>query len=221
MNKVIYVEDIDTYQQAPRYAKKLTQNLLNFNQDKITIQIAGKSFTGIKGIQSNIQYLYDEFQLIGSELSYTFTIQNQTIEISLQFYENTSNYWRLFSYVRCNNHSGMAFSINITKGKIKEGLYELKNKIKFSDRIEGDPDIAKAIRKRKQEVLCNVLVDHGFEVSNNSDVYLGSFSTLSSPGEFIDTNLQQFIEDIITVSLLKGHYMGNKGYSFDFLPKLN
>lgn len=221
MTDVIFVEDLPAFKEGPRYARKFAQSLLAYKKEEVTIWLDNEAYKGIKGISSNIQYLYEDFQLLGTELSYTFNILNQQIEISLQFYENTSNYWRLFSYTRCNNQVGMVFSVNLSKARIKDGLYELQNKIKFSDRMEGNPDLAKKIRKRKQEVLCNVLVDYGFEVSDMHDVYLGDFSVLNLDGEFINTDLDQFVEDMLTISLLKGHYMGNKGYSLDFLPKLN
>lgn len=221
MNDIIFVEDLPAFKDAPRYARKFAQNLLRYKQDEITIWLNDKPYKGKKGISSNFQYAYEDFQLLGTELSYTFNILNQQIEVSLQLYENTSNYWRLFSYIRCNSQVGLVFSVNLSTGRVQEGLYELQNKIKFSDRLEENPDLAKEIRKRKQEVLCNVLVDYGFDISDKNDVYLGEFFVLNIDGEFINTDLNQFVEDMITISLLKGHYMGNKGYSLDFLPKLN
>lgn len=222
MQNVIYLNDLPAYKNAPRFATKFVDALWDFNQEEVTIEIDNHKFYGKKGISSNIQYSRDYCQLLGEELSYTFLLPNQQLEISLQFYVNNSNYYRLFAFTRCNGEVGLVFSINLSRNRLGDGRYALKNKIKFSERIEGDPEIAKEIRKRKQEVLCDLLADLKYNVSDENDIYLGVFDTLNSlDGEFIDTDVNRFVHDMLTITLLKGHYMGNKGYRLDFLPLLN
>lgn len=221
MQDIVYLEDLPAYKEAPRFARKFADALLSFDQEEITIEIENHKFHGKKGLSSNIQYARYDNQLLGEELSYTFLLRNQKIEISLQFYENSSNHYRLFTFTRCNDEVGQVFSVNLSTNRLKDGRYALKNKIKFSDRIESDPDIAKKIRSLKQQVLCDLLADYEFDISDKHDVFLGEFDALNLKGEFINTNVNQFVYDMFIITLLKGHYMGNKGYHLDFLPVLN
>lgn len=222
MQEIIYLEDLPAYKEAPQFATKFADALWEFNQEEVVIEIDNHRFRGKKGISSNLQYSRYDNQLLAEDLSYTFSLPNQQLEISLQFYRNKSKHYRLFAFTRCNGEVGLAFSINLSINRVVDGKYALKNKIKFSDRIDSDPDIAKAIRKRKQEVLCDLLADLNFNISNENDVCLGVFDTTNTlDGEFINTNVNQFVHDMLTITLLKGHYMGNKGYRLDFLPLLN
>lgn len=221
MDEVMHLEDLPAFKHAPSYARKFAEELLTFQQEEILIELDDHKFYGRKGLASNINYSRVDNQLLGEELSYTFTYLKQTIEVSLQFYENISDYYRLFVYTRSNGKSGMAFSENLTTNRTQDGIYVLKNKIKFSDRMNGNPEVSKIIRQRKQQVLCDLLSDYGFNVCDNHDIYLGEFDTGRLKGEFAETNVEQFVYDMIIIALLKGHYMGNKGYHLEFLPELN
>ena len=39
--------------------------------------------------------------------------------------------------------------------------------------------------------------------------------------EFVNTSSEQFLNDFIVVSILKGHFQGNKGYQLEILPTYN
>lgn len=54
-----------------------------------------------------------------------------------------------------------------------------------------------------------VLKGYEFDIKEKHDVYLGEFCVMNRAGELINTDLIQFDENRLTISLLKGHYMRN------------
>ena len=142
---------------------------------------------------------------------YKFSLPNQeNIEISIQLYENINDHHRLF----CFNDEGMLFSINLTT-KDNGVDISLEQKISFREgRGENDTEKneLKAIRKEKQRELCSLLEKLGFSVDNNN-IELGSFDPIKK--KLIDTDPEEFLESFMKISILKGHFQGNKGYELD------
>lgn len=206
----------------PKDFMKFANYLLQLKNRNVEVEFEGVKLIGKMGITSSIWYSRDLQNILGDNLSYTFTYNHQKIEVSLQFYKNTRNHYRLFGFTKCNGGVGLVFSINMSLKKQAGGKYVLANKLMFSDRIEGDAEVAKMIRKRKQEAALDYLANQGFKITDKNEVEFGTFDPHAPDiyQAFIGTSVEQFVKDYIFVILVKGHYMGNKGYSLDFLPTL-
>jgi hypothetical protein len=90
---------------------KFTNYLLQLKNRDVEVEIEGVKLVGKEGITSSIQYSRDPINILGDNLSYTFTHNHQKIELSLQFYENDRNHYRLFGFTKCNGVVGLVFSI--------------------------------------------------------------------------------------------------------------
>lgn len=200
---------------ALKFAAVLLDAQLNKNQ----IKIGNFVLTGTKGINSTIFYNKDDFQILGRCHEYTLPLLDGNIELSLQLYCNTSDHYRLYCYSKCNNITGMLFSINLTTEKDIDGSIFLTQKIRFSDRLSGDENYQKQFRRMKQRVFVNMLRKLNYEVTDNNDILLGIFDTKRC--QFLNTTSEKFLEDFILISLLKGHFMGNKGYELEIMPSYN
>lgn len=204
----------DYHQDALIFAKLLTQTK---RPNYITI---GKFIlSGQKGVKDRIQYNQAGLDLMGNVHEYTFPIMQGDLQVSLQLYENTSNHYRLFCYTRINNKQGMTFSVNLTTEKESENVIYLTQKIKFAEQYEGSEKLAQAHRRQKQIVFIDLLQKLGFDVTENSDIVLGIYDPLKK--QLVNTSLDKFLNDFIVVSLLKGHFQGNKGYQLEILPTFN
>lgn len=170
------------------------------------LYIGSFSISGKKGIASNLQYRNESWQLLGTSQEYTFPLMKGQIQLSLQLYENTSCYYRLFCYCKFGEYSGMFFSINLTTEKDVEGSIFLTQKIKFSDRIDGNPKHAQQFRRMKQTVFVSFLRKLGYDITDNNDIILGIYDTNNS--SFLNTTSEKFLSDFILISLLKGHFYG-------------
>lgn len=95
----------------------------------------------------------------------------------------------------------------------------MTQKIRFSERYEGNPKLASEHRRQKQIVFADLLRKLEIEVTDNNDIILGIFDTES--GGFVNTTAERFLNDFLMVSLLKGHFQGNKGYQLEILPTVN
>lgn len=143
--------------------------------------------------------MYKDFQVFRDRLSYTFNYNHQKIELSVQLYENDSNYYRMFAYTKCNGVVGMAFSINLTRNRMSDGIYKLGNQLKFSERIPVDEEMANFIRKRKQEVYADFLESIGLNVTEKNEVIFGEFdpNAASKKTAFIGTSAKQLLYDCL------------------------
>lgn len=202
-----------------KYAVDFAKVLLNTKLRNEQIAIGSFILKGEHGIQDSIQYREEDWQLLGTTHEYTFPLMDGDIQISLQLYENTSYHYRLFCYSKCNNQTGMLFSINLTTERDLEGSIFLTQKIKFSDRMDGNKEYAQQFRRMKQTVFISMLRKLNFEVTDNNDIIMGIFDTKKS--KFLNTTSEKFLSDFILVSLLKGHFMGNKGYELEIMPSYN
>ena len=142
----------------------------------------------------------------------------RAISVSLQLYENTLHHFRLFGYVKgteASVPSPMAFSVNLTTNKSGNGI-SLEQSIAFKERYPEDEDGGIARRRQKQLILCDILVRIGLEVNDDCKLILGAFDPDS--GLMLNVSVSDFLNNFLVVTLLKGHFQGNKGYELDLLP---
>ncbi|MDO9155065.1 MAG: HNH endonuclease [Paludibacter sp.] len=204
----------DKHKDAEIFARLLRETKLS---DKITI---GKFILqGKKGVKDTIQYNQAGLDILRNEHEYTFPILDGDLQVSLQLYENISNYYRLFCYTRINGKQGMTFSVNLTTEKESENVIYLTQRIKFAEQYEGSATLAQAHRRQKQIVFCDLLRKLGFDITDNSDLILGIFDPTKK--SLVNTSVDKFLNDFIVVSILKGHFQGNKGYQLEILPTYN
>ena len=169
-----------------------------------------------KGVGSKIQYNKAGFELLNNCHEYTFKLFQQDLQVSLQLYESLLGHYRLFAYSRIGNVQGMLFSVNLTTEKECDKTIFLTQKIKFSEQGLGDKTISAVKRRQKQILLCEIYRKTGLDVTENNDLILGIFDPLSK--NLVNTSVDGFLNNFIAVSILKGHFQGNKGYSLDILP---
>jgi len=183
------------------------------------ISIGKFELNSFSGVKNAIQYNQYDLDLLENKHEYTFPILSGNLQVSLQLYENVCNHYRLFCYTFFNGKKGMTFSINLTTGREKESIIYLTQKIKFTERYKGSQELAKAHRRQKQIVFCELLRKLGLDVTDNNELILGIFNPKEK--KFINTSSSQFLNDFIVVSILKGHFQGNKGYQLEILPTYN
>lgn len=169
-----------------------------------------------KGVSSKIQYNETGLDMLNNEHEYTVKLYHGEIQLSLQLYENISNHFRLFAFTRVGNIQGMTFSINLTTEKESDNIIFLTQKIKFSERISGDEKTAALKRRQKQLLLCEIYRKIGLEVTENNDLIMGIFDP--NEEKFVNTSPESFLNNFMAVSILKGHFQGNKGYDLDIIP---
>jgi len=183
------------------------------------ISIGKFTLEGEKGVNDTIQYNQAGLDLLLNEHEYTFNILDGVLQVSLQLYENINNHYRLFCFTRIGTNQGLTFSVNLTTEKESESIIYLTQKIKFAERYEGSKKIAQAHRRQKQVVFCDLLRKLQFEVTDNNDLILGIYDPLKN--QLVNTSVEKFLNDFILVSILKGHFQGNKGYQLEILPSFN
>lgn len=165
----------------------------------------------------SLQYNRRRFELLRGSHDYRVSLGGTEIDLSAQLYLNVSGHYRVFAYVRSELGSGMVFSVNLTTTKDAKGVIGLTQKLRFTEGRGKDAAQGRRIRQAKVRVMADILARCGFEVSDNLEVNLGTFS--SRDRVFIDTTPQQFVSDFLAVALLKGHLQGNKGYQIACLPR--
>ena len=174
---------------------------------------------GKKGVKDKIQYNQEGLDLLQNQHEYTFPILDGDLQVSLQLYENVSNHYRLFCFTRINGKQGMTFSVNLTTEKESANVIYLTQKIKFAEQYQGSSQLAQAHRRQKQIVYCDLLRKLNFDITDNSDLILGIFDPTKK--QFANTSIDKFLNDFIVVSILKGHFQGNKGFQLEILPSYN
>jgi len=174
---------------------------------------------GHRGVLDKIQYNRDDVDLLKNKHEYIFPILEGDLQVSLQLYENVSGFYRLFCFTNFRGKSGMTFSVNLTTEKESENIIYLTQKIKFSERYQGSNNLAQAHRRQKQIVFCDLLRKLGFDITDNNDLILGIFDPIRK--RLVNTSIDKFLNDFIFVSILKGHFQGNKGYQLEILPTYN
>ena len=99
---------------------------------------------GKEGVNNDLSYFKGADDLIRGRLNYTYKINDGDLELSLQLWLNVNNHYKFRAITRINNEIGYVFSVNLTTQKESENIIYLLNKIKFSEKYEGDIKIAKA-----------------------------------------------------------------------------
>ncbi|MGA7744511.1 MAG: HNH endonuclease [Polyangia bacterium] len=196
---------------APAYVLRFRDLLVENTLPALDLEFGKTRIAGHRGIltTSRLQYNHEDWQLLHRELEYTFTIgREQQLEISLQLYLNVNDHWRLFAYCA----RGMLFSVNLTLLRHKGAIFTLTQTLRLATR-----KIGAAARATRADELCGMLRRLGMEVDENHRLVLGTFDGKS--GVLVDTTPQSFLRSFLTVALVKGHFMGNKGYSLQSLPK--
>lgn len=201
------------HKDAEIFAKLLRDTKL---PNKITI--GNFILKGKKGVKDKIQYNQSDLDLLQNQHEYTFKILDGDLQVSLQLYENISNYYRLFCFTRINGKQGMTFSVNLTTEKESDNVIYLTQKIKFSEQYQGSSQLAQAHRRQKQIVFCDLLRKLGFNVTENCELTLALFDPIQKQ---IDQPIDKLLNDFIVISILKGHFQGNKGYQLEILPTYN
>ena len=195
----------------PVYAKRFRDILLGESMERLDLEFGKNRISGHRGIltTSRIQYNREPFNLLGRDLEYTFRLSpERDLEVSLQLYLNVSDHWRLFAY--CNK--GMLLSVNLTLLRDHGQKFTVVQTLRLSVR-----NMTSKERASRTIDLCRILHNIGMDVDGNNRLILGQFDALT--GEFVDTSPREFLRLFLTAALIKGHYMGNKGYALAGLPK--
>ena len=166
---------------------------------------------GRKGVSDRIQYNQQNLDLLDNTHEYTFQLGSVELQVSLQLYENITNHYRLFCYTRVGNKQGMAFSLNLTTQQENKNI-PLKQRITFREPHPGSVAEAQALRRKKQAALCAQLAALALNVEGTT-VTLGNYDITKK--QLINQTTEDFLHDFLVVSVLKGHYQGNKGYQLD------
>lgn len=146
-----------------------------------------------------------ETNFFGNRLKYTVNQNNLEIPISIQLYENTSGHYRIFVF----NKMGMLTSVNLTKG-YSDGKIKLQIQLRLSNR-----NMTKEERAKLRDMLVFDVENEGIRIAGKNTVYFGEYDV--SKEDFIDTNPKKFLEELVKVAIIKGHYMKNKGYELKAL----
>lgn len=173
------------------------------------------------GVSDHINYNRQKWEdgsnidMLDNAQEYTLRADRLNIQISLQLYENSRFHYRLFAYTKSSDCKGMVFSVNLTTEQINENSISLQQKIKFTEQTNNGVVLTKENREQKKIKMLNLLKKLGFNVTKSNDVILGSFSP--KEGKFKNTTPDKFLQDFVTIAIIKGHFQGNKGY---FIPDL-
>lgn len=196
---------------TPRYVQAFRDALLSAPAEKFSIRGLPTTVVASPGVHNSrwLRYRDAGFQLLERSHEYTFAIPGaDAVETLAQFYRNSSGYWRLFAY----NKKGMLFSLNLTLARNGSRLLTLTQKLKSFTR-----NVTREERQEAMDTLSETLRALGLRVSEDRVVDLGDFD--SARGAFVRTTARRFMRDFMTIALVKGHYMGNKGYELPGLPR--
>lgn len=172
------------------------------------VTINGQVLNIRKGIKGSINNQYDklsETNNIGRNLEFTIENDVKEIPVAIQLYKNTSGYYRLFTLT----NRGLLFSVNLSSGEDGQ-LIVLKQQIRLSTR-----KINKAERENNTQLTILALEKEKYFIDGNRWIHVGAYDKTKK--KFIDTTADKFINDFIKISLIKGHYSRNKGFSIQSL----
>ena len=192
---------------APVFVRRFRDVLWSVAPTRLELPISKPPVQGHRGIlhTSRIQYNQDPINILERAHEYTFLVGEQSVELSMQLYLNITDHWRLFAY--CN--AGMLLSVNLRLHREAGNSFVVGQTL----RITG---MSANSRSQRSAQLCATLTELGFEVDSRKRLTLGTFDT--RVGRFIDTTPQAFVRDFALAALVKGHFMGNKGYRLSGLP---
>lgn len=196
---------------APRHIQRFAAALRGARIDRLAIPGTKPTIEGVRGVltTTKLQYVERSWQLLQRAHEYTFWLPGpQLIEISVQLYENNLGHWRLFAY----STRGMLFSVNLSAGRRDARNIVLTQRLKLATRGITVSERGSAMAKLRGSAK-----QLGYDVDDAGDVALGTFDGRS--GEFLDTSPKAFVRDFVLLSVLKGHFMANKGYQLPGLSK--
>lgn len=190
----------------PRFARRFADALLAEPAAEFRIPGFDQPILVTPGIRkdSRIYRRNSDAQILRHTHEYTFSAKGMDPrELSVQFYENNRQHWRLFAYCR----TGMLFSVNLTTPQ-QEGASRIPlcQRLKSSTRKESEAE-----RDASMTQLAQHLREQGIRVSRERDVDLGDFDVRQRI--FVRTTARRFMRNFVTVAVIKGHFMGNKRYS--------
>ena len=186
-----------------KFAKVVQQASLK----RIELDCCNPSISGVHGILTTTKIQYQDYNLLGRDLEYFFWLPEYgPLEVSVQFYQNVSKHWRLFAF----NKKGMLFSVNLTTATKESDGFVLQQTLTIRTQ-----SLTYEQRQENKKALIRCLEGMGYEIREGKRVYLGTFD--GKTGGFLDTTARAFLRDFVVLSVLKGHFMSNKGYE---LPNL-
>ena len=204
-----------TGNRPPTYVRRFCDVLRGVTLDHMELPIARPPITGHRGILHTSKIWYNEqpWNFLNRNHEYTFYVAEKRVELSMQLYLNETNYWRLFCF--CGGGGArMLLSLNLTLLRGTGQSFTLNQHLHITTQ-----DISKAERSRRGAKLCATLTRLGLEIDPSGHLVLGTFD--SRAGRLLDTTPRAFIRDFALASLVKGHFMGNKGYRLPGLPEVS
>lgn len=191
----------------------LKNNLINLGSFFINAKkINGQEFVNFSGID-----------FLDFKQQFQITINQKAIKFYIQLYKNITStgnkQFRLASYSSAGKITGMIFTINLSKQKDAKGQLFLLSKLTFAQQPKGHKELVNAHRNLKQQLFADLLNNLDFDLTDNNDVVFGIFDL--NKKMFLNTTSEKFLQDYLVVSILKGHFMANKGYEVELLPNFN
>lgn len=186
--------------------KELSEEILKSNINRISIGTL--EFNIIKGHDVSINNQGGELKysnFFGTNLEFVIRNKNLNLPISIQLYLNDRRHYRIFVF----NSKGMLTSINLSNG-YENGIITFKTQLKITS-----SKMTKQERSSKRDLMIKNIERAGIDVEGVSTVYFGQYDVQRK--KFIDSNPEKFIKNLITVAVIKGHYMENKGYEIEEL----
>jgi hypothetical protein len=154
------------------------------------------------------------------KLQFSTVINGQHLTFYIQLYENITGagnkHFRLASYVESKKGHGMIFTINLSSNRDSEDQLFLTSKFRFTQQPKGHKELATAHNKLKQYLFAEILYNLDFDITDNNDIIFGIYDLGSK--KFLTTSPEKFISDFLVVTILKGHFMANKGYEIELFP---
>jgi hypothetical protein len=184
--------------------QRFAEVLLDAPITHLELDLCRPPVLGDRGIKTTsvIQYSKEPWNLLDRELEFTFHLRpGSMLEVSLQLYLNVTDHWRLFCYAK----SGMLLSVNLTLLRQRGSILSLSQTIKLVSRADKP-----RVRQARTVQLLRALTQLGLEVDDGR-LILGTFDARA--GKFLDTTARAFVRDFVLAAVIKGHFMGNKGYT--------
>lgn len=173
-----------------------------------------------KKTKTNVFSNFSGKDLLDFTLQFQTTINEQKLVFYIQLYENITSsgnkHFRLASYVQSESSKGMIFTINLSKHKDEEKQLFLTSKLVFTQQPGGHKELATSYRKLKQYLFAEILNNLGYDITDNNDILFGIYDLNTK--QFLNTSAEKFLNDFLVVTILKGHFMANKGYEIELFP---
>ena len=160
------------------------------------------TLSGVRGILTTTTIKYQRDNLLKRDHEYFFWLPEKgPLEVSVQFYKNNRDHWRLFAYTK----RGMLFSVNLTTATEDSNGFVVEQTLTIrSQSLESQQ------RVKNRDALLRCLEGMGYEIREGNRVYLGTFH--GKTATFLDTTAVGFVRDFVVLAVVKGHFMANKDY---------